>query len=439
MSQISIQDIAAGIDRRFWSPRRLNALFMSQVMKDGETMRNLIHGGDQAASDAVLQALIAYYESRDKGQLVERMAQIGLDYPFIGFWKQRQEDKNRDESQPSREELETMKRLAAYSAADPDKFWADDEICEKAAIFAKYYGDFFYYSRAGHYIVDETVPVAVYENKMPYTLFDGTYRESRWLDLSLYDKPQTLEVRDLFAAPFPQRKYVNATVIDVLRKTEASRKMANYERPYTGNGVLDKVCNEIYDETVLSAPKFVKAITLLNRRLAEALDGEGSVGNGDFDAAAMLIERSGQYFSGLDYAAQFGFYKSDAGKELMKFSFMTTFTRRKRFSEQAMNNYVEAVANAGHWMNGQQLITKMILKNTRNLGGINRGLLELNIIRPRPENFYGMDSQNFVRILNEYYDRDLERMNYGALVLKIKPDKKANRPLCLNINRRPER
>ena len=77
-----------------------------------------------------------------------------------------------------------------------------------------------------------------------------------------------LEVRDLFAAPFPQRKYVNATVIDVLHKTAASRKMANYERPYTGNGVLDKVCNEIYDETVLSAPKFVKAITLLNRRLA---------------------------------------------------------------------------------------------------------------------------------------------------------------------------
>ena len=313
------------------------------------------------------------------------------------------------------------------------------EAYEKAAIFAKYYGDFFYYSRDGHYIVDGTVPVAVYENKMPYTLFDGTYRESRWLDLSLYDKPQTLEVRDLFAAPFPQRKYVNATVIDVLRKTAASRKMANYERPYTGNGVLDKVCNEIYDETVLSAPKFVKAITLLNRRLADALNGKSSVGNGDFDAAAMLIERSGQYFSGLDYAAQFGFYKSDAGKELMKFSFMTTFTRRKRFNEQAMNNYVEAAANAGHWMNGQQLITKMILKNTRNLGGINRGLLELNIIRPRPEKFYGMDSPNFVRILNEYYDRDLERINYGALVLKIKPDKKANRPLCLNTNRRPER
>lgn len=50
---------------------------------------------------------------------------------------------------------------------------------------------------------------------------------------------------------------------------------------------------------------------------------------GILTAAAMLIERSGQYFSGLDYAAQFGFYKSDAGKELMKFSFMTTFTRRK--------------------------------------------------------------------------------------------------------------
>lgn len=75
-----------------------------------------------------------------------------------------------------------MKRLAAYSAADPDKFWADDEICEKAAIFAKYYGDFFYYSRAGHYIVDETVPVAVYENKMPYTLLTvHTGRAAGWI------------------------------------------------------------------------------------------------------------------------------------------------------------------------------------------------------------------------------------------------------------------
>lgn len=72
-------------------------------MKDGETMRNLIHGGDRAASDAVLQALIAYYESRDKGQLVERMAQIGLDYPFIGFWKQRRKTKTAtNRAQPGR-------------------------------------------------------------------------------------------------------------------------------------------------------------------------------------------------------------------------------------------------------------------------------------------------------------------------------------------------
>lgn len=48
-------------------------------------------------------------------------------------------------------------------------------------------------------------------------------------------------------------------------------------------GFWTKFATRFIDETVLSAPKFVKAITLLNRRLAEALDGEGSVGNGDFD------------------------------------------------------------------------------------------------------------------------------------------------------------
>ena len=436
MSEISIQDIAAGIDRRFWSPYRLNALFLSRAMGDGETMRNLIHRGVSAASDAVLHALIDYYESHDKERLIGRMEEIRLDYPFVGFRRERQEDKNRNKSQPSREELEIMRRLAEASVVRPDDFWSDDQTYEKAAIFAKYYGEFFYYNRDGHYIVDETRPITIYENKMPYTLFDDSDRESRWLDLSLYDKPQTMEVKDLFSAPFPQRKYAGATVIDILRETAACRKMANYKRPHTGDGALDKVCGEIYDETMLSAPKFVKAITLLNRRLVEALNGGNPVGNGDFDAAAMLIERSSQYFAGLDYAAQFGFYKSDAGKELMKFSFMTTFTRR-RFDEQVMNNYVETVADAGHWMNGQRLITKMILENTRNLGGVNRGLLDLNIIRPRPEKFFGMDSPNFVRILNSYYDRDLERMNYAAFVAE--PHKEPNKLLCLNTGRRPER
>ena len=123
MPENSIQNIAAGIELRFWSPRRLNALFMSQVMDDGETMRNLIHGGVEIASDAVLQALISYYETQNKEQLIEQIEKIGLDYPFIGFWKQRQEDKNRNESQPQKEELEAMRKLAGYSAINPDKFW----------------------------------------------------------------------------------------------------------------------------------------------------------------------------------------------------------------------------------------------------------------------------------------------------------------------------
>ena len=419
MQQVFIQDIANGINRRFVTPRRLNALFLSRVMADGETMRNLIHGCSAAADD-IMKALIAYYENHDAEKLIEKIDKLSLDYPSITFCKERKEDCNRVSSQPTKPELDEMKRLAEYSASQPDKFWEDERLYEKAAIFAAYYGDFFYYNKEGHYIVDETKPIVIYENKQPFTLYDNTYRESHWLDLSRYDEKHTLEIQDEFAAPFLKRKYVGESVIDVLRKTVSMQKMATYQRPHTGDDALDKVCGEIYDDERLSAPKFVKAITFLNRHFLSALKGEKRLENEDYNAAAMLVDKAPQYFAKIDYPQQFGFYKSDAGQELLKFSFMTTFTNQQKFDEQVMNDYLVRVKNAGHWMNGQHLMTKMIVSNTNNLGGINRGLLDLNLIRPRPKEFYGMKSPRFLRAINDYYDQDLARMNYAQLALSEK-------------------
>ena len=62
----------------------------------------------------------------------------------------------------------------------------------------------------------------------------------------------------------------------------------------------------------------------------------------------------------------------------------------------------------------------MIVTNTNNLGGINRGLLDLNLIRPRPKEFLGMKSPRFLRAINDYYDQDLARMNYMQLALSVK-------------------
>ena len=419
MPQVFIQDIANEVNRRFFIPRRLNALFLSHVMADGETMRNLIHGCSAAADD-IMKALITYYENHNKTQLLDTIDKLSLDYPAITFTKERKEDCNRDSAQPTKPELDEMKRLAEYSASQPDKFWEDERLYEKAAIFAAYYGDFFYYNKEGHYIVDETKPIVIYENKQPFTLYDNTYRESHWLDLSRYDEKHTLEIQDEFAAPFLKRKYVGESVIDVLRKTVSMQKMATYSRPHTGDVALDKVCGEIYDDERLSAPKFVKAITLLNRHLLSALKGEKRLGNEDYNAAAMLVDKAPQYFAKIDYPQQFGFYKSDAGQELLKFSFMTTFTNQPKFDEQVMNDYLLRVKNAGHWMNGQHLMTQMIVANTNNLGGINRGLLDLNLIRPRPKEFLGMKSPRFLRAINDYYDRDLVRMNYAQLVIPLR-------------------
>ena len=419
MPQVFIQDIANKINSRFGTPRRLNALFLSQVMADGETMRNLIHGCSAAADD-VMKALIAYYENHNRQELIDKMDKLSWDYPSLLFTKQRKEDCGRDISQPTQPELDEMRRLAEYSTSQPDKFWEDEALYEKAAIFATYYGDFFYYNKEGHYIVDEAKPIVIYENKQPYTLYDNTYRESNWLDLSRYDERHTIEIQDDFAAPFLKRKYVDETVIGILRKTVNFEKMATYNRPHTGDEALDKVCGEIYDEEKLSAPKFVKAITLLNRHLLTALKGEDSLWDGEYDAAAMLVDKAPQYFAKIEYPQQFGFYKSDAGQELLKFSFMTTFTNQQKFDEKVMNEYLSRVKNAGHWMMGQHAMTKMIVTNTNNLGGINRGLLDLNLIRPRPKEFLGMKSPRFLRAINDYYDQDLARMNYMQLALSVK-------------------
>lgn len=415
MRQVFIQDIANGINRRFVTPRRLNALFLSHVMADNESMRNLIHGRSCVADD-VMNAFIAYYENHDKTQLLDIIDGLSYNYPFITFTKERKEDINRNLSWPTKAELEEMYRLAEYSTSQPDKFWEDERLYEKAALWAVRFGDFFYYGKEGHYVVDETKPIKIYENKQPYTLFDNTNSETNWLNLELYDKPQTIEIQDEFAAPFLKRKYVNETVIDILRKTVSMQKMATYNRPHTGDVALDKVCGEIYDEEELSAPKFVKAVTLLNRHLLAALKGEDSLWDGEYEAAAMLVDKAPQYFAKIDYPQQFGFYKSDVGQELLKFSFMTTFTNQPKFDEQVMNDYLLRVKNAGHWMNGQHLMTQMIVSNTNNLGGINRGLLDLNLIRPRPKEFLGMKSSRFLRAINDYYDQDLARMNYAQLM-----------------------
>ena len=114
MSQVFIQDIANGINRHFVTPRRLNALFLSRVMADNESMRNLIHGRSDAADD-VMNAFIAYYETHNKTQLLDTIDKLSCDYPFITFTKERKEDNRRNPSWPTKAELEEMYRLAEYS------------------------------------------------------------------------------------------------------------------------------------------------------------------------------------------------------------------------------------------------------------------------------------------------------------------------------------
>lgn len=426
----TIDEVSRSINFCFFSPQRLNALFLSKVMDDGETIRGMVHSFGKIADDA-MRLLIEYYETKNKEQLLDRMEELEDSGDMGMFFGVRREEEKRPEGSVTSRELESMYVMATKSKEEPETFWKDALWHQKAAIFNEYYGHLFKFDQEKQvYYVDEKVQVELYENKQSNTLYDATFRESNWLDLARYDEPHTLEVKDYFSAPFLQRKYVNATVIDILRKTVEREKMAVYEKNFTDGSQLSKVCAEIYAEDKLSAPKFVKTLTLLNKGLSSALKGEGQLREEHAQAAAMLIDKSPEYFAGIDYATQLGFYKTDAYKELLKFSFMTTFTKRKSFNEQAMNNYVGAVANSGHWMRAQNLVTRMIMKNTNNWGGINRGIMELNLIKPRPNKVH--------RSENHYYDRDLERMEYAKLYLAKSVIKPSKLP-CSDISHERER
>ena len=54
---------------------RLNGLFLSQVMQDGEAVRKLIHNGTWYADD-MLSALYRYYQTKDKDTLIADIENI---------------------------------------------------------------------------------------------------------------------------------------------------------------------------------------------------------------------------------------------------------------------------------------------------------------------------------------------------------------------------
>lgn len=409
MHSTTIQQIARRLDKKFYPPERLNALFMSSLMKDGETMRNLIHRRSENKFE-LLGALVRYYESRDKEKLLTEVARLNHKYKgFKAFYVRQQEDLNRNPAHPTRQEVEVMERIIESGQRDIYAFRRNNIESTTAIIYERYYGSFFKKNEQGAYYFDKKVPIALYENKLPLTLFDSSDHESNWLKPELYEQRGTMLVKDEHCSPFPERKFDNARVIDVLRETYLAQKHYNYKCPKTNNKSLNLLCRNLCFDNVFKPQGYVQAVAELNKDIVASLEGKAELSIEHIDAAALLIETAPKYFDAIDYASQFGLYKDKGFHEILKFSYLTSFVKNESFKKEEMDEYIDEVATAGHWMKAQNVITRKILQNTSNLGGINHLILDLNVMKERPEKSY--------RMLNQYYNRDLERTKYNNLYL----------------------
>lgn len=160
--------------------------------------------------------------------------------------------------------------------------------------------------------------------------------------------------------------------------------------------------NNIYLSEKPDEAVYYQAIKRLNQTLTDAYTGRREPLNPNYiEAIKMMEDKSKHIFEAIDYRKQFSFYHSEMGQELLKFSYLTTFTKED-FCEEKMNDYLNEVKKASLWQTAQNIITHKIAKNTKGLNPINQHWLDLNLIRPKPKE----------RMYRAYYEDDVKRGQY---------------------------
>lgn len=321
---------------------RLNAVFMSNIMHDGDAVRKLIHNKTADAPD-ILRALYRYYaEHRNK---------------------------------------ETL--------------WDDiDKINENSN----------HYGNCGIYAETDK-----HGNKI---IIDWNYRwsgrESYWADLAHYDKRCSINIDDDFG--YGYKKYVNASVAEVLADTLNNRTYAIMQQPQTPDKNLNLLLQNLFyakyhDETELNEPAYYKALHLLNDNLENAFSaGEKLLAKQYVPAIIFVDEMSAQVFDKIDYPKQRVFYQTPLGQECLRFTYLTALGVHS-FEKEAMHTFLNEVKSQTLWQTAQSRITQEFMHwGYRSSVAANRWT-ELNLIKPLPDE----------KVYRPYYQTDLERAQYMNL------------------------
>jgi hypothetical protein len=213
-----------------------------------------------------------------------------------------------------------------------------------------------------------------------------------------------------------QKEYYTDTVVKALNNLYFDRYKKSYYAPENKKSAMA----EVYRRMNAQSDLFIRAdygIWVAGYR--ETNDGIIKTYNDDHltglddcvNNVAICHDLTMRLAQTIDYPFQFGWHESELFKEIMKLSYLTTFDMRP-ISMRGMNKFISKIRNAGHWRKAAAEVTREIVKNTKNVYGINDVLIRMSELRPNnlpaAEPYYQRD----LRILTNYpwyYTQESER------------------------------
>lgn len=339
-----------------------NAIFLSNVMNDHESMRKLFHSdGDTHSMSPLVGIFYDYYKDHDKEKMLDRVEKATTDNRGISYF-----------GQPFSVDEQDGKRV----------LW--DWSCQHTFCVAN--------------------------------------KESPWADLKNYEKRATVNITDEFnsgKSVYYDDKSVAEVLKDTAEKTTFLEK--KIEEP-TKNEQLDLLVRNLvqHRDEKLHIPTYAKALRLINDDLTQAFDGKTEPLKADayVPVIIMLDEMSVDVFNQIDYKQQRTFHKSDLGQEMLKFSYLTSQNMREKdrpyngFSADAMNAWLSDIKNTDLWQVAQRKITEAIVERWAHrvkVGSLlNNRMMELATIKPKPKEAMYAD----------YWQEDMKRSIYMNLYNK---------------------
>lgn len=345
---------------------RLNALFLSEVFSDQQTMRKLIHNRS-AVSEPILKAFINYHHHKNVAELYRDI------------------------------EAATLDKNGALKQGSSCAFYIS---------FAKD-------NHKNPYLIPCKNGYSRFLKDAGGAGMQGGY-PSNWLKLELYDTPVTILIED---RTFPQgssKQYYQVKPFEILQETLMLEQSKLRECPQTGNKNLDLLLINIFSTAEPPEAVLNKALSLFSQDLIQAYTAHGALTFGHFEALNLLSDKTAAALDKIDYQKQRSFYNTDFCAEILKFSYLTTFTKNKNFDKEDLDNYLFEVKSAGDWRLAGHLITQKITDNSDNIVSLNNNLMSLSIIHPIAEN-------NNFSILSKYYKEDSKKIadNYINLETHI--------------------